>query len=275
MLTTADRLLTTLTPAFYRSLWLVFRSVKPSRLMETEELVLDLLVYRNREAVDVGANMGSYTLRLMSLCPKVYAFEPNADCADRLERFAGSRLIFSRAALSDRDGTAMLNAPVKDGVTLAALGTLEAIGSEKAGSGSAQETRSQEVALDRLDRLADRDIGFVKIDVEGHEVNVLKGGEALISKARPRVLVEIEERHRAGAMTEATAFFERHGYTGFFILNGTCRPLSDFSADMQPVAELSRPVSRREMRYANNFIFCPSAQDAATLTGKIEARLRA
>ena len=40
-------------------------------------------------------------------------------------------------------------------------------------------------------------VAFVNIDVEGHEFAVLKGGEALIARERPVLLVELEYRHGA------------------------------------------------------------------------------
>ena len=38
-------------------------------------------------------------------------------------------------------------------------------------------------------------ISFIKIDVEGHEIEVIEGGKLMIKKNKPVLLVEIEERH--------------------------------------------------------------------------------
>ena len=38
-------------------------------------------------------------------------------------------------------------------------------------------------------------ISFIKIDVEGHELEVLKGAKKTIKKFKPNMLIEIEERH--------------------------------------------------------------------------------
>ena len=38
-------------------------------------------------------------------------------------------------------------------------------------------------------------ISFIKIDVEGHETEVIKGSLNIINKHKPILLVEIEEKH--------------------------------------------------------------------------------
>ena len=42
-----------------------------------------------------------------------------------------------------------------------------------------------------LDSLADRAIGFIKIDVEGYELEVLRGARNLISRHQPNLFVEV------------------------------------------------------------------------------------
>ncbi|MEV9612698.1 FkbM family methyltransferase, partial [Klebsiella pneumoniae] len=46
----------------------------------------------------------------------------------------------------------------------------------------------------RLDDYDKRRVGFIKIDVEGHEVAAVEGGLELIARDRPTILVEAEER---------------------------------------------------------------------------------
>ena len=50
--------------------------------------------------------------------------------------------------------------------------------------------------MKRLDDIKIKnDIGFIKIDVEGHEKNVIQGGLDTIKKNKPVLLIEIEEKH--------------------------------------------------------------------------------
>ena len=61
----------------------------------------------------------------------------------------------------------------------------------------------------RLDDVTANPVGFVKIDVEGAEALVLSGAENLIRHGKPIFLIEIEERHREGAIAQTRIMFER------------------------------------------------------------------
>lgn len=76
------------------------------------------------------------------------------------------------------------------------------------------------VAVDTLDELCAREeisgLDFVKIDVEGAELQVLEGGRRVIEANRPTLLIEIEERHAARYMSSAddvTGWLFRRGYS--------------------------------------------------------------
>ena len=58
------------------------------------------------------------------------------------------------------------------------------------------------VPLRTLDSYNLSNIGFIKIDVEGHELDVLRGAEVTLRRDQPNLLIEIENRHaptRCGA----------------------------------------------------------------------------
>jgi hypothetical protein len=60
--------------------------------------------------------------------------------------------------------------------------------------------RTFEVRCPRLDNLVggSRPVSLVKIDVEGHEADVLEGASELLERDRPALAVEIEQRHLVG-----------------------------------------------------------------------------
>ena len=91
---------------------------------------------------------------------------------------------------------------------------------------------------------------FIKCDVEGHELEVFRGGQQLLAKDKPAILFECEARHRAsGAVTEVFEFLESLGYSGQFFSPDGLRPVSEFDAAMHQTAD------PRSKEYLNNFLF--------------------
>jgi FkbM family methyltransferase len=245
------------------------RALSHSKWREIEEEVLSQVVDPDREAVDAGANVGRYAVALARLARRVYAFEPDEELSSFLARAAPANLEVFQEALSDREGPRPFRVPIIAGHPSAALASID----DAVDSPQSEPHEIRTVHAATLDKLADRDIGFVKIDVEGHELEVLCGGRALIGKQRPVILVEVEERHKPGSVAAIEQFFDGFHYSGFFLHEGRTHPLEDFTLDMQDPHELEKPIDRKEMRYVNNFFFAPSPLIALDLRQQIERQL--
>ncbi len=215
---------------------------------EVEEDLLPIVVDRQRDAVDVGAYVGSYTVALAKLARTVYAFEPDVELATLLRRATPPNVRVSHNAVSDRGGTTEFHVP------LLAARRAVTCGSLVAAPGRDYDVRV--VRTTTLDgALANSDVGFIKIDVEGAEHSVLVGGRQLIARCRPVVLVEA---NTPDAVATVSAFFKPLGYAGFFVREGRTFELLEFKADMQDPRLHEEPVPRRQMRFLNNFFFAPS-----------------
>ncbi len=219
---------------------------------EREIRLLRSLCTRDRIAIDVGANIGVYTWHLRRLAKRVVAYEANPALAARLrDAFAGDMRVDVRAcAVSERAGRVTLQVPVYAGKANDALGS---VAGKFPGS---PELRTHEVESRRLDDEAHLDVGFLKIDVEGHEKAVLEGARELISRERPTILVEIEERHAPGALRDVPAMLDALGYDAFFLRDTALVPFARFDA-----ATMQNPavVDERGAHglYLNNFLFLP------------------
>jgi FkbM family methyltransferase len=184
---------------------------------EPEAAFLPTLCDRARVSIDVGANLGGYTLLLRRHSARVIAYEPNPDLAARLDRvFRLSRSVeVRRYALSDTHGVAALRVPSDHGRS-----TIEAendIGGRAA--------LAVDVETRRLDEERLGDVGFIKIDVEGHELAVLRGAEGILRRCRPALLIEASEELVPGALASIRAFLEPLGYRGYVADNGSLRPV--------------------------------------------------
>lgn len=190
-------------------------------------------------SVDVGASQGLYTAHLLTCSRAVWAFEPRQEAATELQRLYSNEAVrVDSSALSDFDGEASMVICQSD------LGrsTLEQ-SNPVAGDTKYVNTR-------RLDSFDLRPVGFIKIDVEGYEDAVLRGGRVTLMRERPNLLIEIEERHKVGATKGIPKMLEDLGYAGWFLFEGEWRPFSTF--------EVSKHQRINELPYINNFVFLPS-----------------
>jgi FkbM family methyltransferase len=246
----------------FPSLWLRWHLMRRPKSAEQELTALDKIVPKGAVTVDVGANCGLYTRELARLSRKVHAFEPSHKMADLLRQTSAPNVCVHEMALSNKSGEADLLVPQDDDRLIFGLASLE--------SGVADQSRkmvSMKVATERLESVIDEDVAFVKIDVEGHELNVLDGASGLLEKYQPVCLVEAEDRHRPQATSKVFDFFQQRAYRGFFLKDGVVTPVEEFDADaMQDVDALLPNGGRKPGQiYVNNFFFFPRHIDGESV----------
>ncbi|MDN3566427.1 FkbM family methyltransferase [Paeniroseomonas aquatica] len=169
--------------------------------------VLMSLLQPGQVFVDIGANVGYYSVlggRAVHPGGTVHAFEPNPAIhrllADNLEvnGFAPSA-IPHRLALSDRAGTAPLL--VFEGRTAAAtLRPVSAAYAEAFGARTGRTTHAVAVETVRLDDVlaAVPEVHLIKLDAEGHEPAILRGGTELLRRSPAvKLLMEFVPFHYA------------------------------------------------------------------------------
>jgi hypothetical protein len=70
------------------------------------------------------------------------------------------------------------------------------------------------------------DVGFIKIDVEGHELDVLAGLAGLLATCLPNLIIEIGDPARGGSLAEICRRLDPLGYVGLVLdSNGVLRAL--------------------------------------------------
>lgn len=233
------------------------------RWLEGEDARLAaLLTDPSRLFVDAGANAGLYSWIGVRLGAPVLAVEPHPEMAERLRtRLPGIEVV--EAALSDEPGRATLLVPSVGNRDVTTRSTLE----DGANEGFA--TRAVEVDVVVLDQLlSDRSpaVGFLKVDVEGHEAPLLRGAARVLERDRPVVLMEIEWRHHGERATDLVELLLGAGYRGSYLVDGQRHDIADFDPErLQPTANLKRPGVRfgRGPTYVNNFLFVHRSDEAA------------
>ena len=238
-------------------------------MLEPELRLVPYLCDAKKRSIDIGASTGIYTVHMLKASRDVVAFEPRpSQAAELSEMFEslGAPVRVESVALSNRAGISQMRMLMKD------LGrsTIETANLLEDEDGSPEAQISVEVR--RLDDFGLDEIGFIKIDVEGHELAVLEGARDTIVKNSPIILVESENRHRKNAVADIAAFFRQLGYTGLYLLDGNMCSLDTFDeASHQNARNIGSWKQGWERRgtYVNNFLFVPTGQDAV-LTEAVE-----
>jgi FkbM family methyltransferase len=244
------------------------------RYGEVELHLLEFLCQGDADAIDVGANDGSYVHYMRRYSRHVFAFEPMPGLADGLRRKFPRGVTINEIALSDYSGTTELRMPVVDGVVVTGCSTIST-----GASATYPDYEGIDVPMDRLDNIYRGHAAILKIDVEGHELSVLRGAIETIRRCQPRVLVELLETLAPNCIEEARTYFERLGYRGYFVHEGELKPIERFSvAEMQNPAnlpDLTAPLQARQRfgRFIYNFIFLPPQEPDLTLW-RMKERLR-
>lgn len=181
---------------------------------------------------DVGANFGYYSMLASAASrgrARVYAFEPLASNCALIERNKSlngfERVEVFKTALSDQEGETGFFVP-----PASCSGVGHIIGGEGGPSDGHVET-VQTTTLDNfvarhgLDRL-----DFLKIDVEGAETRVLRGGREALSRFRPTIMIEFFPeglRILGTSADELLALIHQLGYDTFSIGASRLKPFED------------------------------------------------
>jgi FkbM family methyltransferase len=171
---------------------------RPLRPLLTRHIAADAVV------CDVGAHAGQFAKLFAALAPcgRVYAFEPGGYARailERVVRWRGLRNVqLVPFGLSDQSGDALLFVPLKPSGIGFGLSHLGAAAAPRGGHCEPVRltTLDQFAASERLERL-----DFLKADIEGWEIRMLRGGLATIARWRPALLLELNAAHlqRAGS----------------------------------------------------------------------------
>ncbi|MEJ7783927.1 MAG: FkbM family methyltransferase [Solirubrobacteraceae bacterium] len=217
-------------------------------------------------ALDIGASLGLWTLPLARAAAfnrgRLWCFEPNPENLPWLEANIGRNELSSvvevhAVALGSRRGTAQLGCREHGGGNGALL--------------DAAAAETVEVPVIRLDDLDfQRRVSFVKMDVEGFELEVLRGARTLIERDRPSIFGEFNQawlRMRGEDLAAELASITALGYGIFGVEERR-------SASWRPkdVAELRRIRPPFAMG-AENLLLVPEARGGpSTVASKARVR---
>lgn len=154
------------------------------------EKIFSVLVLKTHYCIDIGANIGMHTVSLSKKALHVYAFEPqlqnftllyknvtNNNCKN-VQLFpaaCGSDFSFTLLPVIDLDkplntGDISLNIPIEN-----------------------NSISSHATMVVKLDNVVNKPINLIKIDVQGFELEVLKGMDRILTHDKPFLIIELED----------------------------------------------------------------------------------
>jgi FkbM family methyltransferase len=217
-------------------------------VLEPEIKYLPQLIGRRGTAIDVGGYNGEYSFALSRISKSVICFEPQPLLAKSIGLYRNDRIKVYNMGLSEKESTLELRIPLRDGSEDNALASFRKLDGP---------CKTITVPVRRLDDFHFSDVTLIKIDVEGYESKVISGGVETISREKPILIVEIEQRHleiMGMQMEDVFNQIEDLGYCGYFLENRILRNLQAFNYDIHQKRYRENPIAGK---YINNFIFKP------------------
>ena len=221
------------------------RAWRERRKGEKEIKLIPQLLSNCNRAIDIGANVGVWSYWLSKYAKQVESFEPNPKVFNALKNIKIKNVNSYNIALSNKTGSVDLLIPKgSKGFSNqgASLSSIKVQG----------EHKSISIEAKRLDEYNFLDVDFIKIDVEGHEHEVIEGARETIKKFKPTMVIEMEEKHNQIPIEEQISSVEKMGYQCCVFINETIIKIKEIDLD-----KFHRNPTNKDT-YLFNFIFYPS-----------------
>ncbi|RXR17867.1 FkbM family methyltransferase [Flavobacterium amnicola] len=218
---------------------------------EPELLYIHQVLKGDSVFVDIGTNKGIYLYQAEKVIQsgKIYGFEPNESLVNYIQPLFPKVKLFTYA-VSSQTGTSVLNIPKKGNGLQDTRASLEAMGD------AVEKIEIKTITLDDwVKQEAISKIDVVKIDVEGHEFDSIKGCSSILNTVKPIFIIEIELRHAKYQINEIFDFIKGFGYDVFYYDRAT---LSLKPFEVSQIADFQKEEYLNDFNtYINNFIFIP------------------
>ncbi|MGK7390870.1 MAG: FkbM family methyltransferase [Candidatus Cyclobacteriaceae bacterium M2_1C_046] len=181
--------------------------------------ILYSLIKPHYTIFDIGTNIGEVAMNMAKRTEgRVHAFEPDpltaAKFKNNLHLNDFGNIVFNEIGLGDARGSFFMSPEVKN---------------NKGGNRIIHDIHNNhhpKVHVVTLDAYVEENginqLHLIKIDVEGFELNVLKGGVKTIEKFRPTLFIEVNDRNlrQQGSTAQELMLFLKNYYTKFRYVNG-------------------------------------------------------
>jgi FkbM family methyltransferase len=175
---------------------------------------------------DIGANIGYYTLmisRLIAPDGMVHSFEAATSTYNRLKEHIHinnfNNILFHHSAVSDNNGQSVIYCADESNTGESRLESFKGFKKKESVNCITLDTYIEKEAVEKVD--------FIKIDVEGAEMLVIKGALSLLNNYRPVVMLEINPLYLSRMGSDVTTLISTItdiGYNMFHFQQGALEP---------------------------------------------------
>ena len=204
--------------------------------------------------VDIGANNGYFTNMLLKVSKKVISFEPIIYLYQlNLKLFKNKNVTFYNLALGDKKSYGKINIPRDNDPESSLINKFK-------------NSYIQKVKISTGDEiLQSKRIDFIKIDVEGYELFVLKGLKKIIKKNLPIFLIEIEKRHNKN-YKEIFNYMINHNYKIFYLDKNNKFKIIEIKSISKFIDRNQNFKKYKISAYLNNFWFINDKNNLTSYT---------
>jgi FkbM family methyltransferase len=197
---------------------LIGQEIVVNGLLEAIELETLILWLKHNNLVngavlDIGANIGNHSVFFSRYFNKVFCYEPHPLTFRILElnSLKYPNITCFNYGVSDKIGEASIYVSGD----FYGSARLDSMGNE---SYLKEEEKIKLITIDNQELLNLEKIGLIKIDVEGHEINVLKGAKNLIKREKPVIIFEQHSREFKDGSTQVIEFLKSLDYINFYLI---------------------------------------------------------
>ena len=169
-------------------------------------------------ALDVGANIGNHSIFLSKFFKEVHSFEPNPFTYDILtinSKYAApnNNIISYKIGISDKECTLPFS------INRTNFGNSKI---DFENNSNKDQILIEVQSIDKIDYFKEKNISLIKIDVEGHEINVLRGAKKTIKSHKPIILFEQGADEIHNGSSEAIDYLTSLDYSFYSIKRRFC-----------------------------------------------------
>ena len=198
---------------------------------EPEMELLGVLCAPDKTGIDIGAKVGMYTYRIRKHSRDVVAFEPIPLFHSYLHKVFGTRRArIEPYAVSNKRANVTLRMPYDSGGG-PQFGRSTIDPANKLAHKVVATVQELEIETRTVDDYAFDAVGFIKIDVEGHELAVLEGARKTIERDHPNLLIECNDDHFPDAVASVQKWMKDAGYDLYFLEKRAIRPAAEYSRE--------------------------------------------